>query len=791
MLHFAKENKPSVTESVSTECKLSSKVKTVTRSLSLPRELSLESERGISDMVATLQSRKEALEAKIVEKNEELKKLCLQEADLTGVMPPEIPLEPGEPPPTVRRRVGTSFSFPQNLINSIKDADDESLRALELECKVQTNIAEAALTLANDTTANKAARRKHRLMYRQSQRRLIELETRLNLLKQGKFQQPKPQQIKKKPRPNTTAVENLGYFWNKTQEHSQNSWSTKTMPSYSMDEVDNAREFSHGSLHRSFKSSGTSQSSDSPRIEMENEEQKPPFHRKFNNSPISSNHFMMASSFSHPNIQDVVIGQVNTSTANSSGHHKRSPKRGIVRRQWDTQSAGGTLLPNQTYPDHSHQPNLSRTQSLGSMEANSQRAVKDAWSIQDFAHENTQAKEKEWYETALDSAPSPPLRTSSRLPPTARMLYHMQEMQMRDLANWNTVGVSNVQGSNPHIALTRTQNLIQRPILRATSSYNENAADELTNSMQQIHLATNPKVRSTSMYVDDNASVNHKEFAYGYPQPENRAHHDYTNNIPKQNQEQMHYQQDAKLHYDGSGSTRFLQNNENRNLMRQNSLNLLKYKTNSITKTDETEGAVKHNDAVYINIPEDSAEISTNIKNWINETEYGRFGAEQPSPGKTPTKPYFHMPKTDKIENLQYQAARNREDHQNSLQTPAHLGVHPPHAITQSEITFDTVVPFESPQNHTVVQAGKWQPYREVSKPFEMADFYKYSTKFRQNQTAAPFVQEGSRGSPHHHRGVYKPLKPMTCQPVEAKPNPVQFEEMDKQLPEVSSPEIV
>nr|CAD7445448.1 unnamed protein product [Timema bartmani] len=42
-----------------------------------------------------------------------------------------------------------------------------------------------------------------------------------------------------------------------------------------------------------------------------------------------------------------------------------------------------------------------------------------------------------------------------------------------------------------------------------------------------------------------------------------------------------------------------------------------------------------------------------------------------------------------------------------------------------------TEVPLESPKNHTVVQVGKWQPYREVTKPFEMSDFYKYSTKFR------------------------------------------------------------
>jgi hypothetical protein len=69
-------------------------------------------------MVATLQARREELEAKLNDKNRELKQLCIQEAELTGVLPPETPLEPGEFPPVFRRRVGTAFTYPENLINN-------------------------------------------------------------------------------------------------------------------------------------------------------------------------------------------------------------------------------------------------------------------------------------------------------------------------------------------------------------------------------------------------------------------------------------------------------------------------------------------------------------------------------------------------------------------------------------------------------------------------------------------------------------------------------------------------
>jgi hypothetical protein len=86
-----------------------------------------------------------------------------------------------------------------SLNTRLVDFQEETLTALELECKIQKGIAEAALGLANDTAASKAARRKHRLMYQQSRRRLLELEAKFDLLQQSsRSQHPKQ---RKKPRP--------------------------------------------------------------------------------------------------------------------------------------------------------------------------------------------------------------------------------------------------------------------------------------------------------------------------------------------------------------------------------------------------------------------------------------------------------------------------------------------------------------------------------------------------------------------------------------------------------------
>lgn len=57
--------------------------------------------------------------------------------------------------------------------------------ALELERQVQIDIAETALAGLNDAAESKAVRRKHRMIYQQSQRRLQELNAQLNFIRQS------------------------------------------------------------------------------------------------------------------------------------------------------------------------------------------------------------------------------------------------------------------------------------------------------------------------------------------------------------------------------------------------------------------------------------------------------------------------------------------------------------------------------------------------------------------------------------------------------------------------------
>ncbi|XP_026024615.1 coiled-coil domain-containing protein 120 isoform X1 [Astatotilapia calliptera] len=59
-----------------------------------------------AERIASLQERKQALEALLNARVGELKQVCLQEAELTGKLPRAFPLETGEKPPLVQRRAG-------------------------------------------------------------------------------------------------------------------------------------------------------------------------------------------------------------------------------------------------------------------------------------------------------------------------------------------------------------------------------------------------------------------------------------------------------------------------------------------------------------------------------------------------------------------------------------------------------------------------------------------------------------------------------------------------------------
>ena len=168
-------------------------------------ELAEEARRARQEMVIALKARREALEEKLKEKKSLLKELCLKEGELTGELPPEIPLAPGEPLPVIRKRVGTEFQLSEKFFTKVNNNESESekLTQLELEMEIQSKITSAALKLANDSKSSKNVRRARKISYNQSLKKLKELEFKVASLKHSAVVNKK--KIMKQPRDTTRA----------------------------------------------------------------------------------------------------------------------------------------------------------------------------------------------------------------------------------------------------------------------------------------------------------------------------------------------------------------------------------------------------------------------------------------------------------------------------------------------------------------------------------------------------------------------------------------------------------
>lgn len=90
-------------------------------------------------------------------------------------------------------------------------------------------------------------------------------------------------------------------------------------------------------------------------------------------------------------------------------------------------------------------------------------------------------------------------------------------------------------------------------------------------------------------------------------------------------------------------------------------------------------------------------------------------------------------------------------------------------SLSPNSVSKTNDIRIESPKNMTVVQQAKFLPYKEEEKPFEMSDFYKYSTKFRQKNIlpSNEFNDDGNGTlAPPIQKVVYQPPNPSICHPV-------------------------
>ncbi|XP_021702796.1 dendritic arbor reduction protein 1 isoform X2 [Aedes aegypti] len=145
-----------------------------------------------------LKARKAELEKRLNEKYAQLQQIKREEAQLIGMYPSDFSAGIGSQDqngtaPTLRRKIGTSFKLPENLLNNKED----DINKLLLEKQIQQQISEASLRLANDSGQSKSVRRTHNQNYETAQQKLLAINQNLSVLK--KRQQQAAEQQKPPP----------------------------------------------------------------------------------------------------------------------------------------------------------------------------------------------------------------------------------------------------------------------------------------------------------------------------------------------------------------------------------------------------------------------------------------------------------------------------------------------------------------------------------------------------------------------------------------------------------------
>ncbi|XP_054869207.1 coiled-coil domain-containing protein 120 isoform X2 [Amphiprion ocellaris] len=97
------------------------------------------------ERIVELQEKRRSLQTLLSTRLAELRRICLQEAELTGAVPSEFPLEAGEKPPYIRRRGGTS----RHGTRKCRVEDDDSQRS-----KLKKTLFSGALRKHSDSEHN-------------------------------------------------------------------------------------------------------------------------------------------------------------------------------------------------------------------------------------------------------------------------------------------------------------------------------------------------------------------------------------------------------------------------------------------------------------------------------------------------------------------------------------------------------------------------------------------------------------------------------------------------------------
>ncbi|KAJ8681835.1 hypothetical protein QAD02_017627 [Eretmocerus hayati] len=743
------------------------------------------SDETASSRLQWLRQRKETLEEKLAKKNSELKALCIEEAELTGVLPPEIPLEPGEDPPVIRKRPASTSNQSQNLIQRLRNSGTEE-SALEIEKQAQIHIAEAALAVLNDPSESKAARRKNRAIYQQSQRRLQELNTQLNFLRQGH---------------------------GSMQRHSQ--------PGHVPLQGSKQQLQSAAARHRPKKPRPPLENSGkdlSPMVESRNLLQEP----GINLSPMAPEHnFNVYQGYDYQDLQahSYPQGGINPNRATyhapSPSEHRRSDM-GLIgvsssnnniyvppdqfRARTYSQGGGNSSISPHLYPERQYRPIMPNTyteeerqimyrqmkmKKQESAELRSRQHSDQRYQDNEAHRRSTQVpyNDIDYSGSQYDGQthdPSPHLSQAKTAPLDSTHLRKKSDNSVVLGSDHSKMtGKSSIDTYVPPGYWMRLDDEIVWCSEEQAPADRFGSLDRRKQSVAHHHSQSGKSETQSRYHTVALGSKN-------VPIPHSRSYPAQVHSPDNPAQQQP--QSLAK----STGS---------RALLRTQSLGSVEgWQASSASCVDGSSSTAPDS------IADPRLQAKPKEKEWI-ETSLDTAPrlvrrASQHNPPTIQVQPQSQQPPMPHRErappvrsnsipsNRRPRLLEPDELHQHQqprppvprfvdgkprvLEIPAESKPSP----GSQENGNDTIATLNSPTNHTVVQPGKYQPYREITKPFEMSDFYKYSTKFRkkvdgnvtndqsqlQQQSASNLnTQKNQKQSNHSVQRITQPVQRNQC----------------------------
>ncbi|XP_011690344.1 PREDICTED: FERM domain-containing protein 4A [Wasmannia auropunctata] len=779
----------------------------------------------LSARLQWLRQRREALQEKLAQKNNELKNLCVEEAEITGVLPPEIPLEPGESPPAFRRKVGTSFVQPQKT-TKLKTPDAEESE-LELERQIHLGIVEAALGIINDSTESKTTRRKQRLAYQQSQRRLQELETQLNFIRQSRGKTQRPTQLSV----------NTGNY--NTQPHSHVNVKHRTKkPRPPLDstgnEITTPKSIGRGILHEP----GVSLSPLAPEDKSSTYHAGHGYEEQLTVPSVCSHHHH---SGSYPGVSPVEQPSIKIVEHDHNDNHNIYILPEQYRARTYSHGSGGSrghypdtermyrpYVPN-TYTEDERQMRYRQFQHLQKQQQQLQDQMQQA-------HRHQYLNSFEFHKQVMVDNVDFIRRSSydrdfrsSYLPIDYQAYYKnsaqcQQILQRRDRDSSLQSCVKNTSrhsgGGGGGSTMSIEAQLPSGYWVRHNDDIHWISTDEPDrfgsldrrrrnaqhSSASDANLDAHSRYRTVAVACPSKSSSNSNVTASSY------QHHS-VHLLPLSEQQTLPTSNKMLLRTQSLGSVETWQSSchshdahdgKDASAGQEYANNNRKGRQKEWYETSLDAGASAGLDQSHHNLATarknvhyHSSPPPARIKAAANENARdSQTTAVGPPP---PMSPPVNRHKRDKPEERQHAVQQSHPHYDQPATTRSKVLEIPAESKPSLDVCDNVAIrPLGSPQNCTVVQPGKYQPYREVTKPFEMSDFYKYSTKFRKrNEAAAQSSQVGNGDSPLQEnrpaetatadlsrdsnsynfgpndnitaspvqRRLYQPVQRMTCQP--------------------------